>query len=234
MNTAALPQTAALASAHSVPEHHAHFGKRLRAVGVVPVLTLEDVESAVEIAKALYAGGLSILEITLRTAIAFEALLAIKQALPDALVGAGTVLTPAQLDRAVECGCAFLISPGSTPVLRAHARSVLSGSAIVYMPAAATLSEMMLLREEGFYLQKLFPAEVLGGAALLKSVAPVLPDVDFNPTGGITQASARDYLSLRNVAAVGGSWMVSKEAVATKNYAQITEQARAARALRDR
>ena len=208
------------------------FLKSLRETGVVPVLTLEDVDKSVKLAKALVAGGLKILEITLRTKVALEAIAAIRDAVPEAIIGAGTIITPHQFDAALKLGCRFLISPGVTPALLNHAKSALKGESALYMPAASSLSEMMALQEAGITVQKLFPAEVIGGVSLLKSVAPVLPDILFNPTGGISLEKAPLYLSQPNVIAVGGSWIVPKDALEAGDFARITELAREARALR--
>jgi 2-dehydro-3-deoxyphosphogluconate aldolase / (4S)-4-hydroxy-2-oxoglutarate aldolase len=182
---------------------------------VIPVLTVSSVEDGVAQAKALTAGGLFAIEVTLRTAAALAAIRAIAREVPDAVVGAGTIVSAEQIDEAVAAGARFLVSPGATPEL---ARAAV-GAPVPFLPGCATVSEAMALRELGFRALKLFPAEAVGGASLLASLAAPLPDLRFCPTGGIDFARAPDYLRLANVACVGGSWMLPRDALARRDYA---------------
>lgn len=197
----------------------------LRRAPVIPVLTLERVEDAVPLAKALLAGGLPVIEITLRSQAALPAVRAILAEVPEALVGLGTVLEPAQVEAAAAAGVAFMVSPGATSGLIEKVRG---GDAPPLLPGAATASEVMALREAGYRAMKFFPAEVSGGTAWLKSVWPVFPDVLFCPTGGIDARRARDYLALENVPCVGGSWVAPAEAVERGDWAEVERRARAA------
>jgi 2-dehydro-3-deoxyphosphogluconate aldolase / (4S)-4-hydroxy-2-oxoglutarate aldolase len=200
----------------------------LRKAAIIPVLIIEELGHAVPLARALAEGGLDVLEITLRTPAAADAIRAIRDALPDIVVGSGTVLDPRQLALSEELGCAFAVCPGVTPALLAAAR----GHAIPLLPASATPSEAMLLLEQGYALQKFFPAEACGGTRYLSAVASPLPGVRFCPTGGITETNARDYLALSNVIAVGGSWMAPRRHIADMDWEAVAEAARAAVALR--
>lgn len=195
---------------------------------VIPVIVIDSLATAVPLARALVAGGLSVLEITLRTPVAMEALRAIASEVPEAVVGVGTVLSPAQLDEAGRAGARFAVSPGVTPTLVAAARD----HAVPLLPGAATVSEVMLLREAGYRFLKFFPAEASGGAKFLSSLASVIGDVRFCPTGGVTPANAGTYLALPNVVCVGGSWMLPKDRVATGDWDAIRTAAAAATALR--
>jgi 2-dehydro-3-deoxyphosphogluconate aldolase/(4S)-4-hydroxy-2-oxoglutarate aldolase len=200
----------------------------LSAAPVVPVLTVEDWTSAVPLARALVAGGLPAIEITLRTPAALKAIRAVAAEVEGALAGAGTVLSRAQLEEAAEAGARFAVSPGASPGLLAAA----AGSALPLLPGAATASEAMALLELGYSLQKFFPAEAAGGPAVLKALAAPLPGVRFCPTGGIDAKNARAYLSLPNVVCVGGSWVAPREAVETSDWGRIEALAREAAALR--
>jgi len=195
---------------------------------VIPVIVIDSLATAVPLARALVAGGLSVLEITLRTPVAMEALRAIAAEVPEAIVGVGTVLTPAQLDEAGRAGARFAVSPGVTPTLVAAARD----HAVPLLPGAATVSEVMLLREAGYRFLKFFPAEASGGARFLSSLASVIGDVRFCPTGGVTPANAGTYLALPNVVCVGGSWMLPKDRVAAADWDAIRTAASGASALR--
>ncbi len=194
---------------------------------VIPVLTIERVEDAVPLARALVAGGLPVLEVTLRTPAALDAVAAIAAQVPDAVIGVGTVTKPADIAAAVKAGAQFLVSPGTPPALAA----ALSEAAIPVLPGCATTSEAMALLALGFTILKFFPAEASGGIAWLKSVAPPLAGARFCPTGGIDAANAAAYLALPNVIAVGGSWVAPKDALAAGDFARITELAHAAAAL---
>lgn len=200
----------------------------LSAGAVVPVMAIEDLSSAVDLAHALVEGGIPTLEITLRTEHGIKAIELIKKEVPDAIVGAGTVINGEQLKAVENAGAEFAISPGfNTSFAKAAGRS-----GIAVIPGIATPGELMLALEHGIDTLKLFPAEVAGGRAMLKALHGPFPQVKFCPTGGITPETAPEYLKLPNVLCVGGSWLTPKEAVAAKNWAAITRLAEAAAALR--
>lgn len=195
---------------------------------VLPVLAIERLEDAVPLARAMVDAGLGVLEVTLRTPVALDAMAAIVREVPGACVGAGTVLRPEDL-RAVEAtGAVFAISPGTTARLYQAAEL----TALAFIPAVATASELMVALEHGYRRFKFFPAEAAGGVAALKSFAGPFPDARFCPTGGIDGAKAPAYLALRNVATVGGSWMVPADALAARDFERIAALAREAAALR--
>lgn len=201
----------------------------LRLSPVVAVLVIEDARNAAPLARALLAGGVKLIEITLRTPAALEAMERIGSEVEGAVVGAGTLLSPRQFDEVARRGCRFAVSPGATPALIEAA----SQSPLPWLPGAATLSEMMHLLEHGLSLQKFFPAEAAGGTAYLKSIASVLPDLSFCPTGGIDQRNAADYLALANVLCVGGSWVAPPALVKAERWGEIeTLAASAARVPR--
>ncbi|MBB3317311.1 2-dehydro-3-deoxyphosphogluconate aldolase/(4S)-4-hydroxy-2-oxoglutarate aldolase [Rhizobium sp. BK181] len=195
---------------------------------VVPVLIVDDVKSAVSLARALVAGGLKAIEITMRTPSALDAVRAVADEVEGAEVGAGTILNAAHWDAAVAAGSKFVVSPGATQELLDAARK----SSVPLLPGAATASEVMALREEGYQVLKFFPAEQAGGAAYLKALSSPLAGTVFCPTGGISLKNARDYLSLPNVICVGGSWVAPKELVAAGDWAGITKLASEAAALK--
>ncbi|MEZ0073117.1 bifunctional 4-hydroxy-2-oxoglutarate aldolase/2-dehydro-3-deoxy-phosphogluconate aldolase [Planotetraspora sp. GP83] len=195
---------------------------------VVPVVVVDDASTAVPLARALVAGGLPVIEVTLRTPAALDAIRRIAAEVPEAVVGAGTVRTPGDVEAAVEAGSRFLVSPGTTPALLA---ALLAGG-VPFLPGAATASEAMSLAERGVRELKFFPAEAAGGAAFLKSLSGPLPDVRFCPTGGITPANAPAYLALPNVGCVGGSWLTPADALAAGDYARVEKLATEAAALR--
>ncbi|PVE20413.1 keto-deoxy-phosphogluconate aldolase, partial [Microvirga sp. KLBC 81] len=190
---------------------------------VIPVILVEDVADAVPLAKALVAGGVRVLEVTLRTEAALEAIRRILAEVPDAIVGAGTVLTPAQLDAVATLGAAFAVSPGATPALLDAAAS----SPVPLLPGTATASEVMAVLERGYTHMKLFPAEAVGGVALLSSLASPLPAARFCPTGGIDPEKAKRYLACPNVVCVGGSWLAPRDAIRQGDWGRITDLARA-------
>lgn len=190
---------------------------------VVPVVTIHDVADAVPLARALTDGGLLTIEVTLRTPCALDAIAAIAKAAPDIVVGAGTVVSPADLDAAAKAGARFAISPGATGALLEAGKT----SAIPYLPAIATASELMEGLAAGYAAFKLFPAEASGGVAMLKSLGGPFPQVKFCPTGGISLETAPAYLALGNVACVGGSWMIPDKLVKAKDWAAIEANARA-------
>ncbi|KQW29395.1 keto-deoxy-phosphogluconate aldolase [Rhizobium sp. Root274] len=195
---------------------------------VVPVLIIEDAKSAVPLARALVAGGLKAIEITLRTAAALEAVRLVAEEVEGAVVGAGTILNASHYAAAVDAGSQFIVSPGTTQELLDVARQ----SDIPLLPGAATASEVMALREEGYEVLKFFPAEQAGGAAYLKALSSPLAGTLFCPTGGISLKNAMDYLSLPNVVCVGGSWVAPKELVTAGDWAGITKLASEAAALK--
>ena len=199
----------------------------LRRAPVIPVLTVKDTEDALAQARALIAGGLMVLEITLRTPAAMGAVTALAKAFPDACIGAGTIVEPEQILAAAKAGAGFLVSPGMTPgLLDAAVRSP-----VPLLPGAATASEAMALREHGFRAMKFFPAEPAGGAKYLSSLGGPLPDLIFCPTGGIDLQKAAIYLALANVACVGGSWMVAPGLIAAQDFGKVEQLAREASAL---
>jgi 2-dehydro-3-deoxyphosphogluconate aldolase/(4S)-4-hydroxy-2-oxoglutarate aldolase len=195
---------------------------------VVPVLTIERTADAVPLARALVKGGLPVLEITLRTEEALAALAAIAAEVPDVVVGAGTVLQPRQFDDVTRAGARFAVSPGCTPALVTAARA----AGLPFLPGIQTVSEAMVLAEQGFGLMKFFPADVAGGLAWLKAVAAPLAGLRFCPTGGIGADTAQTYLSLANVACVGGSWVAPRDAVAAGDWTRIERLAAAAAKLK--
>lgn len=191
---------------------------------VVPVIVINDVKDAVPLAKALIAGGVRTLEVTLRTACALEAIKTIMEEVPEAIVGAGTVTTVEQFRKVSELGVEFIITPGLTASLLKEA---VAGD-IPVIPGIATLGELMTGAEAGLTCFKFFPAEINGGVAALKVFAGPMPDVKFCPTGGISLKNYRDYLALKNVLCVGGSWFVPTEAIEQGDFATITRMAKEA------
>lgn len=194
---------------------------------VVPVVVIDDAADAVPLARALVAGGLPAIEVTLRTPAALEAIREIAREVPGAVVGAGTVIRPAQVAEAVAAGSRFLVSPGWTDVLLEAMRA----SGVPFLPGVSTASEVVALLERGVREMKFFPAQAAGGTAYLKSLSGPLPQARFCPTGGIGPASAPDYLALPNVGCVGGSWMLPQDALAARDWGRVEELARAAAGL---
>ena len=199
----------------------------LNDVSIVPVMVINHPDEAVPMAKALFEGGLKALEITLRTEHGLQAIRDIKAALPEAIVGSGTVISPQYARASVEAGVDFIVTPGTSSQLL----DTLKQLGTPCLPGASTVSEMMQLRDNGFNTLKLFPAVASGGTALLKSVAGPLPDLQFCPTGGINENSAGDFLALNNVMCVGGSWMLPAEKIATGDWEGIFELAKNARQI---
>ena len=194
---------------------------------VVPVVVLEDAADAVPLARALVAGGLPAIEVTLRTPAALDAIRAISGEVPDAVVGAGTVITPEQVRASVAAGARFLVSPGWTDVLLEAMRA----SGVPFLPGVSTTSEVVALLERGVREMKFFPAQAAGGTAYLKSLAGPLPQARFCPTGGIGPDNAPDYLRLPNVGCVGGTWMLPADALAARDWGRIESLAREAAGL---
>lgn len=191
---------------------------------VVPVMVIERLEDAVPMAEALMAGGIRLLEVTLRSEVALSAIERLRERVPKAIVGAGTVTTPAQLQQVKAAGAQFAISPGVTDdLLRAGAHGD-----VPLIPGIATISELMMARDIGYDHLKFFPAEAAGGTAMLKSIAGPFPDISFCPTGGIHQDNYREYLALPNVRCVGGSWILPKAAINAGDWTAVTAAAKAA------
>lgn len=198
--------------------------KILSSAPVVPVVVIEKLEDAAPLARALYNGGLKALEITLRTPVAAEAVKLMKEAVPEAYVGTGTVVDKATFNASVEAGADFMVSPGVNDELLALAKD----TDIPFLPGAATPSEVMKLASHGFKFLKFFPAEAAGGTAMLKSIGGPLPQVTFCPTGGISLETAPNYLALKNVICVGGTWMLDKQLIENKDWQAIEALARQA------
>lgn len=194
---------------------------------VVPVVVVDDAADAVPLARALVAGGLPAIEVTLRTPAALESIRAIAGAVPDAVVGAGTVLTPGQVAESVAAGARFLVSPGWTDALL----EALRGSGVPFLPGVSTATEVVALLERGVREMKFFPAQAAGGTAYLRSLAGPLPQARFCPTGGIGPDTAPDYLALPNVGCVGGSWMLPADAIAARDWGRVERLAREAAGL---
>ena len=195
---------------------------------VIPVLLIENVEQAVPLARALAKGGLPAIEITLRTAAALDAIHAVASEVPEAIVGAGTILNAKQYEDAAKAGSRFIVSPGATKYILSAAND----SDVPLLPAAITPSEMLSLREEGYTHLKFFPAEQAGGASFLKALSSPLAGTVFCPTGGISLNNAKAYLTLSNVICVGGSWVAPKELVEAGDWDGITKLASEAARLK--
>lgn len=200
----------------------------LSAGAVVPVMAIDDIHTAVDLAHALVEGGIPTLEITLRTEHGLKAIEFIAKEVKGAIVGAGTVISAEQLKAVEDAGAVFAISPG----LNLPFAQAVTKSKIAVIPGVATPGELMLALEHGIDTCKLFPAEVVGGQAMLKALYGPFPQVKFCPTGGVNLQSAPEYLKLPNVLCVGGSWLTPKDAVANKDWATITRLAKEASALR--
>lgn len=194
----------------------------MTATPVVPVIVVDDVEQAVNLGKALVAGGVPVLEVTLRTEAALEAIAALRKEVPEAIVGAGTVCSREQYIQAVEAGSQFIISPGMTPDLLKVGKEY----DVPYLPAVATISDILLGLEYGYDHFKFFPAEVNGGVKALKAFSGPLPQIRFCPTGGISEKNFKDYLALDSVLCVGGSWIVPADLVKAGKWDEITELAK--------
>jgi 2-dehydro-3-deoxyphosphogluconate aldolase/(4S)-4-hydroxy-2-oxoglutarate aldolase len=194
---------------------------------VIPVITIEKLEHAIPLARALLDGGLPVLEITLRTDCALAAIAAIAQELPEVIVGAGTIINRSSYEQALAAGAQFIVSPGFTAELLACAAQ----HQLPFLPGVNTPGEIMRLLEAGISAMKFFPAEAAGGIAMLKAFNAPLPQALFCPTGGITMNNAKDYLALPNVACVGGSWMVNKQLVDHQQWQEIKTLAQAAAGL---
>ena len=199
----------------------------MRSASVIPVIAIDDPEHAVPLARALVAGGICVLEVTLRTQHGLAAIRAMSE-VPGAIVGVGTLTQPEEFAAARDAGAVFGVSPGLTPALIEAARK----SGLPLLPGVMTPGEVMAAREAGFRQLKLFPAVPAGGVGMLNAIGGPLPDVTFCPTGGISIETAPAFLACKNVACVGGSWLTPKAALTSGNWAYITELAQAAAALR--
>ena len=200
----------------------------MRASPVIPVIAIDDIDYAVPLAKALVAGGIRVLEVTLRTVHGLPAIRAIAEQVPGAIVGVGTLTQADEFVAARDAGAVFGVSPGLTPALIAAAKS----SGLPLLPGVMTPSEVMAAREAGFRQLKLFPAVPAGGVGMLNAIAGPLGDVTFCPTGGISLETAPDFLACKNVACVGGSWLTPKDLLKAGDWARITALAAAASKLR--
>ena len=200
------------------------FLEKLSLAGLVPVIAVNDADDAVPLCKALSDGGLPVAEITFRTAAAEEAIRRVHEAMPDVLLCAGTVLTTEQVDRAVNAGAAAIVSPGLSPDVVKYCVE----KGIPVCPGTANPSDVQIAIQYSLKAVKLFPAEAVGGLKLIKSMAPVYPDMKFMPTGGINENNMLDYLAFDKILCCGGSWMVPKDAVAAKDWQRITDLTRSA------
>ena len=200
----------------------------MRTSAVIPVIAIDDINHAVPLARALVAGGIRVLEVTLRTAHGLPAIRAMAEQVPDAIVGVGTLTQPGEFAAARDAGAVFGVSPGLTPALIEAAKS----SGLPLLPGVMTPSEVMAAREAGFRQLKLFPAVPAGGVGMLNALAGPLSDVMFCPTGGVSQENAPQFLACPNVACVGGSWLTPKAALQAGDWERITTLAKAASALR--
>jgi 2-dehydro-3-deoxyphosphogluconate aldolase / (4S)-4-hydroxy-2-oxoglutarate aldolase len=199
----------------------------MRDARVIPVIVLSDIAHAVPLARALVAGGIRMLEVTLRTPVALQCIERIAKEVPDAVVGAGTVRSSADAQSAAQAGARFAVSPGFTNVVGQACKD----AGLALLPGVATGSEIMMAQEAGYNQLKFFPAMQAGGPAMLKAWSGPFFDVQFCPTGGVSAANATEFLALPNVVCVGGSWLTPADAIATGNWAQITALAQAAAAL---
>lgn len=198
----------------------------LDAVPVLPVVVLDRLADAVPVARALVAGGLPAIELTLRTPVALAAIRAIAAQVPEILLGAGTIRTPEQAEQARAAGARFLVSPGATPRLL----EAMAGTGLPFLPGTATVSEVLAVLETGITEMKFFPAEASGGAAFLAAISSPVPNARFCPTGGVTPTGAASYLALPNVGCVGGSWLTPAAALRAGDWSRVEDLAREAAA----
>jgi 2-dehydro-3-deoxyphosphogluconate aldolase/(4S)-4-hydroxy-2-oxoglutarate aldolase len=196
-------------------------GELLTRVPVVPVLTIDRLDDAVPLARALVAGGLTVLEVTLRTEVALDAMKKLIAEVPQATIGIGTITAEPEIRLALASGARFLVTPGTPPRLAAALRH----SPVPVLPGCGTVSEAMELAAQGFSVLKFFPAEAAGGIGFLKAIAAPLPTIKFCPTGGVDQRNAAAYLALPNVIAVGGSWVAPEDAIESGDFARIEKLA---------
>jgi len=199
----------------------------LHNAGILPVITVHSIDQSHRIAEALLEGGLTSLELTLRTPVALSALAALKRALPDIIIGAGTILEPQHIQPAIDAGADFLVTPGTPPALA----DALMNARIPVIPGGATPSEFMALMARGFNACKLFPASAVGGLTMLKGLAGPLAELKLCPTGGINEDTAAQYLAQPNVLCIGGSWMLRQDWIDAGNWNNIRTSARKAAEL---
>ena len=209
---------------------HMNMLELMRVGPVIPVIVIDELAHAVPLARALVAGGIRVLEVTLRTRAGLEAIEAIARDVPEALVGVGTITQSPEFRQSMDAGARFAVTPGLTPTLIEAARS----SSLPLLPGVMTPSDVIAAKAAGYLQLKLFPAQQAGGIGMLKALAGPFPDVTFCPTGGITTATAPDFLALPNVACVGGSWLTPKDAVSAGDWTRVASLAREAAALRAR
>ena len=211
----------------TIEQHQRKAEQLLRAAGILPVVTVDSIEQARRLADALLEGGLRSIELTLRTPAALDALAALKRDLPEIVIGAGTVLTTEQIRQSIDAGADFLVTPG-TPSAMADALAL---APIPVVPGGATPTEFLALMARGFRICKLFPANAVGGLAMLKGLAGPLAELKLCPTGGISEANAAEYLAQPNVVCIGGSWMVPKEWLAAGEWDKVREASARAAAI---
>lgn len=197
------------------------FTSLLDRVPVIPVVVLDDIAHAVPVAEALVAGGVPVIELTLRTPVALRCIEEIATHVPEILVGAGTIVAPGQAKDALSAGAQFLVSPGTTDRLA----SAMQDTGLPHLPGAATVSEVLRLLELGYSEMKLFPAEISGGVGFLKAIGAPVPQARFCPTGGITEATASSYLALPNVGCVGGTWLTPADALRDGDWDRVSRLA---------
>jgi 2-dehydro-3-deoxyphosphogluconate aldolase/(4S)-4-hydroxy-2-oxoglutarate aldolase len=198
------------------------------ATSVMPVMVIDRIDDAVPLAQALVEGGIRVLEITLRTEAGLEAVKRIRQEVPGAIVGVGTISSPQLLEASIEAGAAFGVSPGTPPTLL----KAIVASGLPFFPGVATMTEVMQVMESGLTVMKFFPAVAAGGVKMLESFAGPFPQVEFCPTGGINAANAPEFFKLKNVVCVGGSWLTPKNLIANGDWAGITRLAQEATTLK--
>ncbi len=211
-----------------MPQKTKRLDEILTIAPVIPVITIEDSSVALPLAKALVKGGLPVIEITLRTKAAIDAIKLISKEVKGAIVGAGTVISASQYNSASRAGASFMVSPGTTPALL----DIAGSHDVPLLPGASSPSESMFLMDRSYLRQKFFPAEPSGGTTFLSSLISPLPDIKFCPTGGITLESAPSYLKLSNVICIGGSWIASSKLINQENWQQIEDNARVAANLK--
>jgi len=199
----------------------------LRTAGILPVITVHNLDQGQRIAEALLEGGLTTLELTLRTPVALDALAALKRSFPEIMIGAGTVLEPGHIQPAIDAGADFLVTPGTPPALA----DALVAAPVPVVPGGASPSEFMALMARGFHACKLFPASAVGGLSMLKGLAGPLPELTLCPTGGINEDTAAEYLAQPNVACIGGSWMLRQDWLDAEEWDKVRASARKAVAL---
>ena len=201
--------------------------EKIREIGIVPVIVLEDAKDALPLAESLMEGGLPCAEVTFRTAAAEDSIRAISQAYPEMLVGAGTVLTTEQVDRAVAAGAKFIVSPGFNPRIVQYCQE----KGVPITPGCSSPTDIEQALEHGLKVVKFFPAEQLGGLAMIKALAGPYVDVSFMPTGGINAGNVKDYLAYNRILACGGSWMVKGDLIKAGDFQRITELVKEAKQL---